>query len=100
MKLATEGMFLYRNRLYQQIDGVAMGSHLGPTLANYFLGVIECKLLENCSPLHPKFYRRYVDDVYCIFDSSQDYKAFLDILNSLHPNLRFTVETTEGTYHF
>ena len=56
MKLATEGMFLYRNRLYQQIDGVAMGSPLGPTLANYFLGVIECKLLENCSPLYPKFY--------------------------------------------
>ena len=100
MKLATEGMFPYKDKLYQQIDGVAMGSPLGPTLANFFLGVIECKLLDKDSPIHPKFYRRYIDDIYCIFDSSQDYKAFHGILNSLHPNLNFTIETTEGSLPF
>ena len=36
LQLATEGMFLYRDKLYRQIDGVAMGSPLGPTLANFF----------------------------------------------------------------
>ena len=100
MKLATEGMFLYKDKLYQQIDGVAMGSPLGPTLANFFLGEIECKLLNKNSPVHPKFYKRYIDDIYCIFDSSQDYRAFHEIINSLHPNLRFTVETTEGSLPF
>ena len=37
MKIATQGYFLHKNILYQQIDGVIMGSPLGPTLANFFL---------------------------------------------------------------
>ena len=37
-KLATtESSFIFDNKLYKQIDGVAMGSPLGPTLANAFL---------------------------------------------------------------
>ena len=36
MKLATQGMFLHNGELFKQIDGVAMGSPLGPTLANFF----------------------------------------------------------------
>ena len=38
LKLATsESSFIFDNILYKQIDGVAMGSSLGPTLANLFL---------------------------------------------------------------
>ena len=37
-KLATtESSFIFDNKLYKQIDGVAMGSPLGPTLANAFV---------------------------------------------------------------
>ena len=31
-----EGYFIFDNLLYQQIDGVSIGSPLGPTLANIF----------------------------------------------------------------
>ena len=42
LKLATtESSFIFDNKLYKQIDGVAMGSPLGPTLANAFLGHYE-----------------------------------------------------------
>ena len=34
--IATTVMFLYKAKLFQQIDGVAMGLPLGPTLANFF----------------------------------------------------------------
>ena len=34
-------MFLYNDRLYQQVDGVAMGSPLGPSLATFFLRHLE-----------------------------------------------------------
>ena len=35
LKLATtESFFIFDNKLYKQINGVAMGSPLGPTLAN------------------------------------------------------------------
>ena len=38
LKLATsESSFIFDNILYKQIDGVAMGSPLGPTLTNAFL---------------------------------------------------------------
>ena len=29
------------NRIYKQIDGVAMGSSLGPTFANFFMGYLK-----------------------------------------------------------
>ena len=44
----SESSFIFGSLLYKQIDGVAMGSHLGPTLANAFLCHYENKWLENC----------------------------------------------------
>ena len=41
MEFATNGMFLYNDRLYKQTDGVTMGSPLGPTLANFCSGILE-----------------------------------------------------------
>ena len=36
--LATkESFFIFNGKLYKQVDGVAVGSLLGPTLANAFL---------------------------------------------------------------
>lgn len=32
-----DGMFVFNEELYKQIDGVSMGSPLGPTFANIFL---------------------------------------------------------------
>ena len=37
-------------------------------------------------------YYRYVDDIFAIFDSKNDYDEFLHQFNSLHPSLRFTFE--------
>ena len=45
--MATQGIFMYKNKLYKQVDGVAMGSSLGPTIANFFLAHLETALLKN-----------------------------------------------------
>ena len=37
----TKVHFLYNKKVYTQVDGVQMGSPLGPTLANWFLGDIK-----------------------------------------------------------
>ena len=48
--LATkESCFILNNILYTQIEGVAMGSPLRPSLANAFLVYHEQNLLDNCS---------------------------------------------------
>ena len=43
LRLTSEELFLYKDCLYKNIDGVAMGSPLGPKLANLFLAHVETK---------------------------------------------------------
>ena len=88
-----ENHFLFNGKLYDQVDGVAMGSPLGPSLANIFMSVLETKYLNDCpSYFKPFLYRRYVDDTFCLFKDSKDVDLFLDFINKAHPNIHFTVE--------
>ena len=43
-------------------------------------------------PSEVLFYRRYVDDSFCLFHSEQDVIAFFDCINSQHFNIRFMTE--------
>ena len=43
LKFATSGLFLNRNGLFRQVNGVAMGSPLGPSFA-IFLGHLEIRI--------------------------------------------------------
>ena len=92
MKLATQGMFLYSGKLFQQIDGVAMGSSLGPTLANFFLANLENKLLNKTNGFYPKIYLQYVDDIFAVFDGNLSIAKFLNLLNKQHSNMQFAME--------
>ena len=85
-------MFLYNDQLFQQIDGVAMGSPLGSTLANWFMGRIEEKIFALPVDILPKFYCRYVDDSFAIVDCKSKCDAFFNLLNNQHKCVRFTVE--------
>ena len=78
---------------YKQVDGVAMGSPLGPIMANLFLVYYEHKWLEKC-PLQfqPKYYRGYVDDFFLMFESRDHVNKFLKYMNSCHPNIQFTCQ--------
>ena len=89
-------MFIHNGKLFSQIDGVAMGSPLGPTFANWFLGMIEKKIFDQHLSFHPPFCVRYVDDMFAIFDFSTEVQMFLEVLNNQHPNLRFTCEEASG----
>ena len=57
-------LFQFNGSLNKQIDGVAMGSPLGPFMANTFMCTIEEKL-ESEDKL-PSFYKRYVDDTLAV----------------------------------
>ena len=69
-----------------------MGSPLRPALANLFIGYNEQKWLESDHGRLIKFYRRYVDNIFCVFENEHQAMTFLDFLNSQHPNLNFTLE--------
>ena len=97
MNLATKGIFLDKDKLFQQIDGVSIGSPLGPTIANFFLVEMETRLLQQQLSSAPKVYSRYVDDIFAIFNNEADSMEFLDRLNSQHKNLQFTMEKSTNT---
>ena len=89
----TESFILFDGEYYQQIDGVAMGSPLGPTLANVFLGYHESKWLSNCpAAFKPLYYRRYVDDIFLLFTNIDCLNQFQTYMNAQHPNMNFTSE--------
>ena len=77
-------MFMYKDKLFQQIDGLAKGSSLGPTLANFFLAKMEKRIMSIASANHPLLYLRYVDDIFAVFETNKSCLKFLDILKSQH----------------
>ena len=76
--------------MHGQIDDVAMGSPLGPSLANIFVGYHEALLFKRVNK--PLMYYRYVDDTFAVFNNEDRCNEFFSHLNSLHPSLRFTFE--------
>ena len=63
----SKSYFTFEDLLYKQVDGVAVVSLLGSTLANAFLCHFEKEWLDNC-PIHfkPMIYKIYVDDTFFI----------------------------------
>ena len=85
--------FVFNNVYFKQIDGVAMGSPLGPTFANLFLVSYENIWLGKCPhQSKPKYYRRYVNDIFLMFEKKDHVKKFLKYMNSCHQNIKFTIE--------
>ena len=97
LELATKNaLFIFDNKYFHQIDGVAMGSPLGPCLANIFMNFYEKIWLDNCpEDIRPIFYRRYVDDIFILCKSEDHLIKFKEYLNSKHPNINFTHEFEE-----
>ncbi|BHF66756.1 hypothetical protein SprV_0200977800 [Sparganum proliferum] len=92
--------FLFDKQLYRQIDGVAMGSPLGPLLADVIMGKLERFQLSN-QIANLKHYGRYVDDIFVIATAETDVDAPLNAVNQAHPSIKFTLEVeTAGPLPF
>ena len=94
LEFATkDALLLFNGKYYEQVDGVAMGSPLGPTLANVFLCHKEEEWLNKCSEkFKPVYYKRYMNDTFLLFRDKLHVKKFFRYLNSRHKNISFTLE--------
>ena len=70
-----------------------MGSPCQMTMANVLFWFYEIKWLEH-SPkeFKPVFYRRYVDDIFVLFESAEHLSKFRNYFNTCHPNMSFSFE--------
>ena len=82
--------FSFQGKFYEQVKGAAIGSPVGPIVANLYMEYFEQKAL-NTAPHFPRFWHRYVDDTFVIQKEIHK-QDFLQHINSLDPAIQFTVE--------
>ena len=75
---------------YQQNDGVAMGSPLGPVLSGIFMVKLENSLVPTLNE-SMTLWQRFVDDTIS-FVKNDSIAYVLDQLNSFHEQIQFTYE--------
>ena len=87
----TKNTFSFNNTIYEQIDGVSMGSCLGLVLANIIMTELETVIVDKLFAANLlTFYIRYVDYNLALIKESNI--NVLKKLNSFHPSLTFTVD--------
>ena len=82
--------FTFNDMFFSQTDGVAMGSPLGPVLANIFMVELERSSVPKMRKIM-KFWYRYVDDTICLVKEGK-LERILKKLNKFHKNIEFTYE--------
>ena len=100
LELCTKEMhFQFNGKLYIQIDGVAMGSPLGPVLANIFMVELERSLVPTMQEEIALWFR-YVDDTFT-FVKKGCIDQVLMKLNEFHDSIKFTFEKeADGSISF
>ena len=97
----TLNCFSFGDNYYKQINGVAMGTKMGPSYANLFVGFIENKFFSNYHGPKPDLYKRYIDDcVGATSSSKEELNLFINSVNSFHPALKYTWEISKNSLAF
>ncbi len=84
--------FLFKGKFDDEVDGFAMGCPLVPVLANLLIGHHEKIWIEQYSGPNALIFRRYVDDIFALFNNENEDVSFLYYLNTRHSNIKFTLE--------
>ena len=89
----TETPFKHPNgNIYKQVEGVSMGSPLGPLFANFYMADLENGILQRmCNNEAPIVYCRYVDDIFLVV---KNVKTVYSLKKQFEQNsvLKFTYE--------
>lgn len=94
----------FKDKIYQQISGMAMGTNMAVEIANLFLffGIDLSDVIQNCleSDIF-LLWQRYIDDCVGIYNPDADQENdrglafYLEKLNNEIPGITFTMEQSE-----
>lgn len=90
MMLVKYPHFGYRDRVYIQTTGIAMGQPLSATIATLYMEELETEFATKTS-VPCLLWKRCMDDILAIVPATHVDNA-LTILNSLRPSIKFTLE--------
>ena len=78
-----------------------MGTKMGPSYANLFVGYIENQFFNQFNGTKPELYGRYIDGCIGATSSSrEELDHFITSVNSFHPALKYTWEISEISIAF
>ena len=93
-------VFEFNKKYIIQTSGTAIGTKLAPGYANLFLSMFERNML-NQYPIKPSIWPRYVDDIFLIWNDSEDkLKDFLAYINTVNPAIQFTHANSTKSVNF
>ena len=97
LEIATSDThFSFNGKYYKQHNGVAMSSPLVPIIAHIFMIDLERKLMKKLRKKGVLWYKRFVDDTFVIIRKKAGSDKLLNILNSYHPDIQFTLAKEEN----
>ena len=104
IKIATSKSFIFYYLLCKQIDGVTMGSPLGPTLVGAFLFYYENEWLDNF-PIHFNLWCTKGMLMILLFffhlQNTSNIQPFVNYMNKQHKCLKLTYEVeNDNTFSF
>ena len=78
-----------------------MGTRMGPSYANLFVGYVEHQFFNQYNGPKPELYGRYIDDcIGAISSSTEELNQFITSVNSFHPALKYIWEISETSLAF
>ncbi|CAF4296389.1 unnamed protein product [Rotaria sp. Silwood2] len=95
----TKSHFLFDGKIYDQIDGVSMGSPLASLLAEIFLQEFEKKNSSVFEKLGIIYWKRYVDDTFVLLNPEFCAEKVCTELSKLHPSVKFTSQEEDAVTH-
>ncbi|CAF1185331.1 unnamed protein product [Didymodactylos carnosus] len=92
----TQSRFLFNNQLYEQHDGLFMGSPLAVIMADIYMSHFEEVNMPELIINGVHLWKGYVDDTFTFAENNDSVQNILHVLNSYHPGIQFTVEMEQN----
>ena len=104
IKLILENnIFCFNDTYFKQVKGTAMGTKFAPVYATLTIGYLEEKLLNiiekdydaDFQHFFKTYWKRFLDDCFIPWTKSEaELKTFHGILNNLHKDIKFTIQSS------
>lgn len=93
--------FRYREHVFHQLQGTAMGTPVAPTYANIFMYMLERSIVQQYRAHGTLlYYGRYLDDILMMITDKSTVSSIQHELNNLHPRIKLNFEVSKYKAEF